>query len=196
MVILWLLGYFGECGVWLSIRGKVVRWEQQNEKAGFVLHKGCSHRDSAGQAESGSLGPINHHLHSFIQHIQTQTHISLPACADSSVLLLFNMWPYAGILLSLFRWRKKKLRWLTNHSSVRTKCWIRYTWGEKTQAFSPFIHLKECASQMHTNCCCIFILSFQVTARRPLGLIEFTPVSGRVWIGWRKWGGKRGIRGS
>lgn len=107
-VILWLLGYFGECRVWLSSRCKVVQWEQPNEKAGFVLHKGCSHQDSAGQAESGSLGPINHDLHSFIQHIQTQTHISLPASsADSSFLLLFNMWPYAGILVSLFRGRKK-----------------------------------------------------------------------------------------
>ena len=70
----------------------VAKWERQNEKAGFVLHKGCSHQDSAGQAESGSLGPINHDLHSFIQHIQTQTRISLPASsADSSFLLLFNM---------------------------------------------------------------------------------------------------------
>lgn len=95
MVILWLLGYFGECRVWLSNRCKVVRWEQLNKKAGFVLHKACSHQDSAGQAESGSLGLINHDLHSFIQHIQTQTHISLAASsADSSFLLLFNMWPY------------------------------------------------------------------------------------------------------
>lgn len=89
------VGYFGECRVWLSNRCKVVRWEQLNKKAGFVLHKACSHQDSAGQAESGSLGLINHDLHSFIQHIQTQTHISLAASsADSSFLLLFNMWPY------------------------------------------------------------------------------------------------------
>lgn len=95
MVILWLLCCFGECRVWLSSCCKVVRREQLNKKAGFVLHKACSHQDSAGQAESGSLGLINHDLHSFIQHIQTQTHISLAASsADSSFLLLFNMWPY------------------------------------------------------------------------------------------------------
>lgn len=87
-----------------------VACEQQNEKTRFVLHKGCSHQDSAGQAESGSLGPINHDLHSFIQHIQTQTHITLPACsADSSFLLLFNVWPYAWILVSLLRCRKTEM---------------------------------------------------------------------------------------
>lgn len=112
VVILRLLGYFGECGVWLSCCCEVVWWEQQNEKAGFVLHKGCSHQDSAGQAESGSLGPINHDLHSFIQHIQTQTHISLPASsADSSFLPLFNMWPYARIFSFAFQVEKKWDAW-------------------------------------------------------------------------------------
>ena len=37
---------------------------------------------------------------------------------------------------------------------------------------------------------------FQVNALRPLGLMEFIVVSDSVWIGWRKWGGKRGIRSS
>lgn len=130
MVILWLLGYFGECRVWLSCHCKVVQWEQPNEKAGFVLHKGCSHQDSAGQAESGSLGPINHDLHSFIQHIQTQTHISLQASsADSSFLLLFNMWPYAGILVSPFRGRKK-VRWLTIEPFLDLQYSDNVNWGE------------------------------------------------------------------
>lgn len=195
MVILWLLGCFGECRVWLSSHSKVVRWEQQNEKAGFVLHKGCSHQDSAGQVESGSLGLINHDLHSFIQHIQTQTYISLPASsADSTFLLPFNMWPYTGILVSVFRWRKSEEQWEGT---------FRFVWANSPREIFTFIKKKrtncrfkvQCFAKWHKLLVYIFPF-FQVNTRHPFGLMEFIVVTDRFWIGQRKWGGKRGIRTS
>lgn len=149
---------------------------------------------------SGSLGPINHDLHSFIQHIQTQTHISLPASsADSSFLLLFNMWPYARILVSPVQVEKKWDSW--QQSSERLVLDLLYSVRENASFLNfylkktNYIFKVMCITSAHKVPVYIFPF-FQVNARRPLGLMEFIVVSDRVWIGLRKWGGKRGIRGS
>lgn len=197
-VILWLLCYFGECRVWLPNCCKVVRWEQLNKKAGFVLHKACSHQDSAGQAESGSLGLINHDLHSFIQHIQTQTHISLAASsADSSFLLLFNMWPYDFTFTVQGNetwdcWQKSCEMLVLDLQDLESKNPEKiFTFISKTKNKMNILS--------YTNACQLLLYIFpffQVNTQHSLGLMEFTIVSDRVWIGWRKWGGKRGIRSS
>lgn len=111
MVISWLRAHFRECNVWLPGYSKVLCWEQTNEKSAFVLHKGCSHHSSAGAVESGSLDLINHDLHSFFQHIQTQTHFS-PSRAlltpHFCSRLIHN--PLPGYEFPLFRFTQSKDR--------------------------------------------------------------------------------------
>lgn len=173
VVILWLLGFLGGMHVWLPSCGKVVWWEQQNEKTRFILHKGYNHQDSAGQAESDSLGLINHDLHSFIQHIQAQTHITLPASsADSSFLLLFNMWPYARNLVPPAQVEKNWDGW--QHSSLV----LRFSLSVYLEKIVTFIYMfKVCIA----NALLVYIFPF--LSGECTALFRFNGIHSGEWQG-------------
>lgn len=145
-------------------------------------------------------------IHSFSTFRPRHTFLSQQAFADSSFLLLFNMWPYAlsfppfgvggggGVHKKKWDCWQKRCEMLDFGFAIGEMIFI-------IVIIIIFFYFKKrdkrnILSYAHAfpNGGCVFFLSFRWTRKQPLGLMEFMAVSDRGWIGWRKWGGKRGIR--